>query len=154
MGQLPCGHKLGKSNCGRGKTDVVARRPSCLPIVPSRKSGPVRPSRTRDTLKKTVAFTAPPDAPPKEEGRSRLSRGCRKLFKRKSGAGEGIRTLDPDLGKVVLNPSEHWDHACPVGRRPPGEFLDLLTVNGASQDRRAGPFGLSERFQPENPDRL
>jgi hypothetical protein len=23
----------------------------------------------------------------------------------KTGAGEGIRTLDPDLGKVVLNPS-------------------------------------------------
>jgi hypothetical protein len=24
--------------------------------------------------------------------------------KRKTGAGEGIRTLDPDLGKVVLYP--------------------------------------------------
>jgi hypothetical protein len=41
-----------------------------------------------------------------------------------------------------------------MSRRPPGEFLDLLTVNGASQDRRAGPVGLSERFQPEDPDRL
>ena|SRR6516165_10869227 len=28
----------------------------------------------------------------------------RRLFRRKSGAGEGIRTLDPNLGKVVLYP--------------------------------------------------
>jgi len=26
------------------------------------------------------------------------------IFLRKSGAGEGIRTLDPNLGKVVLYP--------------------------------------------------
>jgi hypothetical protein len=28
----------------------------------------------------------------------------RRFFRRKSGAGEGIRTLDPNLGKVVLYP--------------------------------------------------
>ena len=27
-----------------------------------------------------------------------------RFFRRKSGAGEGIRTLDPNLGKVVLYP--------------------------------------------------
>ncbi len=33
------------------------------------------------------------------EGRSKQL-----IFLRKSGAGEGIRTLDPNLGKVVLYP--------------------------------------------------
>lgn len=28
----------------------------------------------------------------------------RKAFVKKTGAGEGIRTLDPNLGKVVLYP--------------------------------------------------
>ena len=31
-----------------------------------------------------------------------ISRILSNIFKRKSGAGEGIRTLDPNLGKVVL----------------------------------------------------
>jgi hypothetical protein len=35
--------------------------------------------------------------------KARLSAGLRQLRQfEKSGAGEGIRTLDPDLGKVVL----------------------------------------------------
>jgi hypothetical protein len=33
-----------------------------------------------------------------------MDRSKRLIFLRKSGAGEGIRTLDPNLGKVVLYP--------------------------------------------------
>jgi hypothetical protein len=45
----------------------------------------------------------------KRMGRKRIARWYSGLFVElchfwKSGAGEGIRTLDPDLGKVVLYP--------------------------------------------------
>src|ERR1700692_4121051 len=33
---------------------------------------------------------------------------CGELLTDLTGAGEGIRTLDPDLGKVVLPPVQHW----------------------------------------------
>ena len=43
--------------------------------------------------------------PPVGKAKSPLGqRAFVKLCLRKSGAGEGIRTLDPDLGKVVLYP--------------------------------------------------
>jgi hypothetical protein len=39
----------------------------------------------------------------KQQGRQMAARRCfNDLPFRKSGAGEGARTLDPDLGKVVL----------------------------------------------------
>jgi hypothetical protein len=42
---------------------------------------------------------------PAQKRKARRMAGLRlPEFLRKSGAGEGIRTLDPDLGKVVLYP--------------------------------------------------
>jgi len=45
----------------------------------------------------------PPPLAPKNEKPAALQRAFVKLCHlEKTGAGEGIRTLDPDLGKVVL----------------------------------------------------
>ena len=51
--------------------------------------------------------SASPSAPGKLAGKQKASRGTpfiRLKFLRDFGAGEGIRTLDPNLGKVVLYP--------------------------------------------------
>ena len=44
--------------------------------------------------------------PPRKTTRAASRQPCHKhlIFLRKPGAGEGIRTLDPNLGKVVLYP--------------------------------------------------
>ena len=141
MGQLPCGHKLGKSNCGRGKTDVVARRPSCLPIVPSRKSGPAWPSDpgrpNRD--ESDCCVTAPPVAPPKSKRQSHLSRGYRKLFNSQENLerAKGFEPSTPTLARSCSTPELHphprsWRRWV---RRQRAELCQMRPMNATTVER-------------------
>ena len=59
--------------------------------------------RWRERIRLHLAYSVAALSPCKQK-RPRRTVFNTLIFLRKSGAGEGIRTLDPNLGKVVLYP--------------------------------------------------
>ena len=97
-----------------------------------------------------------PPASPKDKRQGRLSAACQKLFryKEKLERAKGLEPSTPTLARLCsILQSVGITHVPEAAGRPASSSISL-TVNGASQDRRAGPVGLSERFESENPDRL
>ena len=93
-------HRDGKQSIALALSQEAAGcgtfEPPCMPEVAAR---PLRP-----------AFCCFPHASPVSPSRAGKQKTARKgrskqlIFLRKFGAGEGIRTLDPNLGKVMLYP--------------------------------------------------
>ena len=118
----PPGKRPGKQNhtrfCLRGSTEASkaraldrARRLASRPVVQAENGGLgdlVMPKAAQSQL--LYAFCCfPPASPALAPGTGKhktapKDRSKHLISLRKSGAGEGIRTLDPNLGKVVLYP--------------------------------------------------
>ena len=103
----PVPQKLGKVNFSRGDGRVLARRVSRgatgqdTGVAPAhRQQINRRRGRLNATFELIICRPTRAECVPRAPHPSAL----RQIFRLSLGAGEGIRTLDPNLGKVVLYP--------------------------------------------------
>ena len=102
-------HRFGpRGSTGASKARALdrARRLASRPVVQAENGGLgdlVMPKAAESPL--LYAFHCfPPALAPGKQKTAPSDRSKHLIFLKKTGAGEGIRTLDPNLGKVVLYP--------------------------------------------------
>jgi hypothetical protein len=99
-----------------------------MPVIPGDMEIRIMPTRTtpnaRHSMLRYASCCFPYASPVLELGAGKQELASEGHFKHlislsKSGAGEGIRTLDPNLGKVELDsfPSRQWAQSSPADSR-------------------------------------